>query len=122
MSFRQNDIFLHRTEGWYGIVLKRRGEGSDELYTVLNLENKKVLRFQSMEPVSKTELPLKFQDLHVVAGHVEQAQLPVDALHDLVTEAVLLTDQLVPSDSRKKLADLLFQAREIISDLRQKAP
>jgi hypothetical protein len=116
--FHKNDIFIHRTEGWYGIVEKRRGDADDdEFYTVQTLERRKFLRPQDMVAVNREDIPFEFRDLQVIGRSVEKAESPLDKLFDLVTKAALELDKITPPTKPKELSELIFQARAIIADL-----
>jgi hypothetical protein len=60
MPFQQGDTVMHSTEGWYGVVMKAKGE---DLYNVLNLEAEKTYRKKDLKPVSYDELPVGAEKL-----------------------------------------------------------
>jgi hypothetical protein len=118
-NFHRNDIFMHRSEGWYGIVEKHRGDNDGEdFYIVQTLEPRKFLRSEDMVAVKKEDIPFDFRDLRVAGRGIEKDQVPLDTLHDLVTNAVYELDRLAPSVQKKELGDLIFRARDVVNKLR----
>jgi hypothetical protein len=117
--FHTNDIFIHRTEGWYGIVEKHRGDSDeDEFYTVQTLERRKFVGPHDMIAVDREDVPFEFRDLRVTGRSVEKAESPLNKLFDLATKAALELDKVAPSIKKKELSELIFRVRAIISDLR----
>jgi hypothetical protein len=58
-TLKKGDFVMHRTEGWYGVVVSFRGEEppGKEIYKIMILDPKPYYRLEELEKKSPDEVP-----------------------------------------------------------------